>query len=278
MGIQSDNILIEQFISDHPVEAVHLIENLKDGEIIQILDTLPDLSSTQVIAQMNMVTAINCLQSMPKGKAVAIIENLPMEFVSVLTRNFPGDLQKEILNSISKEKSIFLNRTLTYPEGTVGSIMEPFVYTFFEDMVVSDVIGILKNQSEKNEIYIYIVARNHKISGVITVSELLRAKSSLSLGTIMKPKVTKIFADIKLNLISDHPGWQEYPVLPVVDNNDILQGVLKYKILRRFEEGHTKKRVPQHLIKASGALGELYRIGMTSLIQGASTLYNQPEK
>jgi magnesium transporter len=209
---------------------------------------------------------------------VAIIEHLPMELVSVLIRNISADLQNDILKSISREKSNYLNKTLTYQEGTVGSIMEPLVYTFFEDMVVSDVIGTLKNQSKKNEIYFYIVTRDHKLAGVITVSELLRAKSHRSLGTIMNPKVTKIYADTKLNLISDHHGWQEYPVLPVVDNKDILQGVLKYKIIRQLEEGHIKNRVPQHLVKASSALGELYRIGMTSLIQGASTLYNQPEK
>jgi magnesium transporter len=278
MGIQSDIILIEQFLSDHPTDAVRLIENMQLEDIGQLFETLPEDISAQVIARMNIVTSINSLQLISIQKTVAIIEYVPTEIVSIMMRNMSMNLQKEILESISPEKAAFLNQILTYPEGTVGSFMDPFVYTFFEDMSVTDALKIVKSNSEINENYIYIVTRNHHIAGVINVNELLRAKSDQSIATIMNRKVINIFADVKLKLIRTHPGWQDYPVLPVVDNKGILQGIVHYKNLSRYEEGEVKNRIPQHLAKTSSALGELYRIGMVSLIQGASTLYNQPEK
>jgi magnesium transporter len=278
MTIQSDTILIEQFLADHPKEAVRLIEQQNDEDIAALLDALPVSISSRVIAHMNMVNSINCLRIMAIPKVVEIIENLSLELVSALVRNISVNVQQEILGSISREKSIFLNKTLTYPEGTVGSIMDPLVYTFFEDISVSDALKLWKNRAELNENYIYTVTRDHKIVGVINLYELLRSKSDQLLGTVMNRNIIKLFADVKLTLVQNHPGWQEHLVLPVVDDNDMLQGILRYKILRRFEDSHVKSVIPQHMIKASSALGELYRLGITSLIQGASTLYNQPEK
>jgi magnesium transporter len=278
MTIQSDTILIKKFLSDHPKEAVRLIEQQKDEEIAALLDALPDSISARVIAHMNMLNSINCLQIMTIPKVVAILENLALELVSALIRNISVNVQKEILESMTKEKSIFLNKTLTYPEGTVGSIMDPLVYTFFEDISVSNALKLWKNHAELNENYVYTVTRDHKIAGVLNLYELLRLKSDQLLGTVINRKVSKLFADVKLTLIQNHPGWQEQLVLPVVDDNNIIQGVLRYKILRRFEESRVKRVLPRHLMKTSSALGELYRLGITSLIQGAATLYNQHEK
>jgi Mg/Co/Ni transporter MgtE len=278
MGTQSDIKLIEQFLSHHPEEATKFIENMIIEDIVHLLDSLPDAISAQVIANMHLVTSINCLQIMPIKSTIAIIEMLPMEYVSVLIRNLSVDLQKEILQLISQKKSTFLKHTLTFPEGTVGSIMHPLLYTFFEDISVGEALKILKSQSEINENNIYVVTRTYKIAGIITVNDLLRLKSNQLLGSVINKNVVRTFANVNLNLIQNHPGWQEYSVLPVVDNKDILQGILKYKDVRHFEEGNVKKGVPQHMVKASSALGELYRLGMTSLIQGASTLYTQQEK
>jgi hypothetical protein len=89
----------------------------------------------------------------------------------------------------------------------------------------------------------------------------------------MDKKVIKILADVKYKLILNHQGWQDYHVLPVVDKNNIFQGLLRYSVLRRLEERSVKNRLPQNLIAASSALGELYRLGLASLIRGASDFY-----
>jgi magnesium transporter len=278
MEAQTDYILIEQFLINHPEEAVRLIEQLKMDDIARLLDTLSDYLAALAIVHLNMVTSVNCLQMINIRKTVRIIEHLPLEIISVVIRNMPKDYQKLLLESIPQETSIFLNRALNYPAGTVGSIMDPFVYTLFEDISVADAMRFLKRQSDMNGNYTYILTRDHKLAGVISLSDLIRAKSNQLLGSIMNKMVVKILADVKHTLILSHSGWQEYHVLPVVDNNDNFQGILQYKILRHLEEGRVKSPVPQNLIKASSALGELYRIGITSLIQGASDLYNQSDK
>jgi hypothetical protein len=108
----------------------------------------------------------------------------------------------------------------------------------------------------------------------LSVNELLRAKPKHLLITLMQKDLVKIYADLRLSDIKNHSEWLHIPVLPVVDRENILLGKLEYHLIRRFEESSTKDRIPRHLIATSGALGELYRIGMTSLLQGASTYIN----
>ena len=52
-------------------------------------------------------------------------------------------------------------------------------------------------------------------------------------------------------------------------------GKLSYMNMLRFETDDYKKSAQQNLMKARGALGELYRLGITSLIQGASDVYSR---
>ena len=83
---------------------------------------------------------------------------------------------------------------------------------------------------------------------------------------------------IKLNAIVNHPGWCESLALPVVDSGDILQGKLRFMKLKQHDAGVLHKGVKQNLRKASSALGELYRLGLSSLMDGASEIYSRREK
>jgi Mg/Co/Ni transporter MgtE len=278
MDNQSDLFLINQFLLTHPLEAVRLIEHIGFEDIAQLLEGMTDLQGGQILGQLDRTTSINCLRLIKKEKACGIVENLPIEIAANIMKNSPEDFRKSILQSISKVKSDYLIELLKYPDGTVGSLMDPVEVYLFEDYQVAEALRILKRQSKIVDQHVFIISRNQKLVGVISLGDLLLSNSDKKLDSIMKTEVTKIFADVKLSSIINHPGWNENLVLPVVDGLNILQGKLRYTQLKRHETGNLKKGVPHSLVRASGALGELYRLGLASLIQGASEFYTKHDK
>jgi magnesium transporter len=277
MGTQTDDVLIEHFLTNYPIDAVRIIENLNFDDIVKLLDTMPDYLATRIVSHLNIITSVNYLQMINIQKAAVIVDNLPLELVSTMIRSMPKDFRGLLLDSLSQKTSSFLSKTLSYPEGTVGAIMDPFVHTLYEDNTVAEALKFLKKQAKKDLYYIYILSRDQKLAGVLSIGELFRLKSDQLLSSVMNNKVIKILANVKYELILTHPGWQDLHVLPVVDDNNIFQGLIRYKVLRRLEEKGEKDRLPQNLIAASSALGELYRLGMASLIRGAADIYRKPD-
>jgi len=275
MSRKTDNILIEQFLSIHPLDAVNIIEKLKIDEIISLLDSLPDQIAGSIVSHMNLNITINCLQIINFPKVAAIIENLPTTIIPMLLRRMPKDLREKILTAVSEEKSTFLKKTLNQPEDTIGSVMDSFVKTFYEDYTVADTLKDLKLHSGESFYYIYILSRDQKLVGILSIGDLLNAQYSQSLSLIMTKNVIKLLVDVKYKSVIDHPGWQDYHVLPVVDINNVFQGLLQYKLLRRLEEKNQKSRLPQNVAAASSALGELYRLGIAALIRGASEIQSE---
>jgi len=278
MGKQPDDILIERFLTEHPEDAARILDYLQNDDIVALLNALPDYLAVRLISHLNISLSVNCLQMIDSLKAAGIINQLPLEIVTTLVRNMPAGVRESILMNVSKETSSFLSKTLNYPEGAVGALMDPILYVLYEDIKVAEALKLLTNQTDENLYYIYILSRDHKLTGVLTLYKLFRSKSELLLKSVMTNRVTKILADITSKAILNHPGWQDYHVLPVVDKDNILQGSLRYQVVHRYQESSTKSRLPQNLINASGALAELYRLGLASLIRGASEIYSESGK
>jgi magnesium transporter len=273
-----DSHLLEQFILNHPDDAAGIIEKMTGDEILHLLEILPDNLIGKILTFLNMSTAVQCLKAMKIEKVAKIIDTLTLNLAPALMRRLPKGSQDSILSSLPKDKSVLIKRTLSYSEDTVGAIMDPSVFTIYTDNTVADVLNILKKQQDDDIHYLYIVSRDYQLTGVLSITELLQLSSDQYVSTVMTTDVIKLQAEVNIKLIFNHSGWNDHHVLPVVDQNNILQGVLRFKTLRLLESKDVKKRSPQPMIAASSALGELYRLGISSLIQGASEVYNESSR
>jgi len=278
MITKMDSLLIEQFILNHPDDVAGIIENMTGDEILHLLEILTENLSGKIVTFLNMNTAVQCLKAMKIEKAAKIIDTLTLNLAPALMRRLPKGPQDSILASLPKDKSVLIKRTLTYAEDTVGAIMDPSAFTIYIDNTVADVLNILKKQHGDDIHYLYIVSREYQLAGVLSINELFQLNSDQYVSTVMTTDVIKLQAEVNIKLILNHSGWNDHHILPVVDQNNILQGVLRFKTLRRLEGENIKKRSPQPMISASSALGELYRLGISSLLQGASEIYNASAK
>ncbi len=275
MITKMDSLLLEQFILNHPDDAAGIIENMTGDEILHLLERLPENLGAKILTFLNMSTAVQCLKAMKIEDVAKIIDKLTSNLAPALMRRLPIGSQDSILSSLPKDKSVLIKRTLNYSEDTVGAIMDPFVFAIYTDNTTADVLNILRKQQDDDIHYLYAVSRDFQLAGVLSINKLFQLNADQYVSTVMTTDVIKLQAEVNIKLILNHSGWNDHYVLPVVDQNNILQGVLRFKTLHRLEGKDIKKRSPQPMIEASSALGELYRLGISSLIQGASEVYNK---
>ena len=268
--MDTDHILIEHFIEDHPADAARILEDLQIPDVVSFIGEVSIDLAVRIFMHLERYSAVRCLEALDVEKSAKIVDQVPPEIAVVFFRHIRKDLKEPILDGMSKDTSSILRGMLRYPEDSAGALVNPLSFTLPEDITVTEAMKRVKEGAEKASYYLYIVKRDQTLSGVINMRELMLANPEEHLASVMHTDVVRLPAEANLRTILDHPGWASCHALPVVDRDGVFMGAIRYTVLRRIEVDDQGRRVSRQAIAASNALGELYRIGLTGLLRSAS--------
>ena len=269
--MNTDQILLENFIVDHPLDAARILEQRDIEEIAVFLKEIPGSMAAVILDQFESYTAVKCLEKIGAEQSVTIVEKLPFQVTSVFLRQVSGDFREEILSNLSPEISIPLRRILSYTEDNAAALANPLIFSLPQDISVDEALQRVQKHAENVYYYLYIVNRNQVLTGVLSLRELMLARPKARLSEVMHTEISYLPADMKHQAILNHPGWQRYHAMPVVGDEGVLWGVIDYEQLKYIESVIKKTILPRQAIAASKALGELYQIGFSGLIRSATT-------
>ena len=267
----NENIILEKFINDHPADAARILERSNIKEILVFLKDISLELAVRLYNHLDRETAAQCLEELDHKKSAAIVEKLDPFFASIFLKRVNKEKQQAILNVASANTPVILGRMLDYPEDSAGALADPLVFTLTEDCTVKEALARVRKHPETSIFYLYIVNRSQRLVGVINMRELMLARSGDQISVVMQSNVVRLSARLLFQDILNHAGWQDFHALPVVDDKDMLLGVIRYKTLRRIERESKKERVPRQNVAASNALGELFRLGFTALMRSTTT-------
>jgi Mg/Co/Ni transporter MgtE len=268
--MDTDHILIERFMKDHPAEAARILEDLNIPDVVSFIGEIPTDLAVKIFRHLERYSAVRCLEELDVERSATIVEKVPPEIAVVFFRRIRKELREPILNGMSKDISSILRGMLRYPEDTAGALVNPLSFSLPEDITVAEAMKRVKKGAEKTSYYLYVVKRDQTLSGVINMRELMLADPEEHLASVMHADVVRLSAEANLRAILDHPGWASCHALPVVDHDGVFMGAIRYTVLRRIEVDDQGGRVSKQALAASNALGELYRIGLTGLLRSAS--------
>lgn len=98
-----------------------------------------------------------------------------------------------------------------------------------------------------------------------------------SVYSVMQTGIGQFSPNSNREAILAHPDWRTYHDLPVVDETGRFLGVIDYQTIRRLESDIKESIRPRSAYDTGKALGELYWIGMSAFIRGATTVVS-PDK
>ena len=268
--MESELELARAFAAAHPTEVAQLLEGLETRDIASFLSALPGESAAEVVEVMESYSAVRCLESVEAGQGGQIVEQLPLERGVVLLRRMEDESRKAILEGLPEEQKGILEVLLRYPEGTAGALMNPRLFTLPPDIDVEEALRRVRTHSRDAMYYLYVVDRNQQLAGVVNIRELMQAGPQERIDAVMHREVVRIGGNTPLPAVLAHPGWLEYHVLPVVDENGLFIGALRHKNLRRLISQSGDPH-PEEGVRSTGeALGELFQIGLAGLARGAT--------
>ncbi len=116
----------------------------------------------------------------------------------------------------------------SYPEGTIGRLMEPPLAVFPPGMTIAEATEEIRELVKKHFItYGFVVDESDTLLGVIVMRELLLGRDDQKLEEVMVPKPFYLTPELELTDAMRAVLNKHYPVYPICEPNGKLVGLVR---------------------------------------------------
>jgi magnesium transporter len=155
----------------------------------------------------------------------------------------PHDHVSDLMALLTKDQADRVKAILSEREATAKGMMSSDFLTMPKATTVSEALAKIRQSGMEPESisYIYVVGENGQpLLGVIDLRELILATDDVKLGDIMvEPVVTAEEDDVQDDL-SEMFAKYHYRMIPVVDSQDNILGVIRYNDIMKGVETRIK--------------------------------------
>ena len=197
------------------IKLVAIIANEFDPEILTYLD---DKLKSDVIELLGSENSAKAIDQLEIDDAVQVIETLENEGIS------------DILDHVSDEKRSEIEEALSYPENSIGRLMQQNFIAVKQDWSVAQATYHLQNTEDLPDDFhnIVIVDDDFRPISEVSVSKILKNKKQVVMSEIMaeKDELRVLIANMDKEEGAQLFSKYSLDYAPVVDEKGILVGVI----------------------------------------------------
>ncbi|MBQ2864159.1 MAG: magnesium transporter [Clostridia bacterium] len=164
-----------------------------------------------------------------KDKEIALImSDLYMDDAADFLQEMPANVVKRVLKNTTKENRDTLNKLLTYPEYSAGSIMTTEFIDVKQTLTVDEAFSKIKKKAADSETIgtIFVTDAKRKIEGVLSIRDLIMAERDALIKDIMNPNVIYATTTTDQEEVGALFDKYDFYALPIIDNEQRLVGIV----------------------------------------------------
>ena len=261
-------LVLDAFMRRHPGAAARVLEQYSSRQLGELFDQASNESAATALEYLSADRGAECLAIMRPESAARLLAALHTDFQLAIMRLLKPDIRKVLLDALDDKISEPLERMLRYPEGTVGELMDAFVFTVPNDISVQEALKRARAASLEVPFFVYVLDRQQKLVGVASLKKLIRAKRSDPVSSLMNRDVVALNPLAEKSAMVKSPHWRAFHTLPVTEEEGVFLGVVRYETISRLREEQDPKGGDGDIIDTALALGELYWVGLAGVMDG----------
>ncbi len=204
-----------------PAEIADLIEALKPKDRLVIWRMLPADIAGEVLVELHEEVRAGLIQAIEKTDAENLVEAaeaLDPDDLADIVEDLPETIRDRVVQALSRHDRSRLERVLTYPEDTAGSLMRTDTITVRPDVTLDVVLRYLRQRGELPDLTdaLYVVDKDDKLIGILPISLLLTSDPGKTVRELMLTDVEAIPATLPASdvaMLFEHHDWVSAPVV-----------------------------------------------------------------
>jgi magnesium transporter len=180
------------------------------------------------------------IEDLSKERAESILEELSIPQLADLFSDLPHDDATELMQLLPEEQAERLEQVLHEHEAEARKLMSSEYLAFAEEATIAEALRRIRSSAMDPETisYVYVVAEDI-LTGVVDIRELILTPDDSKLGDIMSTSVVSAEEDKTRTDLEEIFGKYNFRMVPVVDKEDRLLGIIRYNDLIQSADQNT---------------------------------------
>ena len=210
----------------HPADVAHILEALPLDDRLYLWDLVKADRDGDILLEVSDAVRQTLIADMDSQELLAAAEQLDTDELADLAPDLPKDVLQDLMESLDSLKRERLQSALSYPEDTVGALMDFDIVTIREDITLEVAhrylrrLGTLPDHTDK----LFVVDRHDIIKGVLPLSLMLVNDLDAEVDHVMAADAVLFHPEDTADEVATAFERYDLVTAPVVDKNNKLVG------------------------------------------------------
>ena len=218
-----------QMLSElHPADIADIISSVSRKDGASFFNNLDIETAAEALSELKPQMQADIISAMDTERAADIIEEMPPDEAADVLSDLTRERAKEILEHIEREEAEDIQELLGHEEDTAGGLMTTDFIAYPPDMTVQEATERFKIEAQEaeNVYYLYILDKEEKLLGVVSLREMLLADNDSHLADIMETNLKTVAPGEDEMVVAGIISKYNLLALPVVDDNGYMHGII----------------------------------------------------
>ncbi|HXV10853.1 MAG TPA: magnesium transporter [Burkholderiales bacterium] len=238
----------------HPADVAYILEALPLAQRLIAWDLLKPEREGEILLEVSDAVRETLIAHMDQRQLVAATERLDTDEIADLAPDLPSEVIQDVFRSLSPEEREQLRAAMSYPEGTVGALMDFAMISIRDDVTVEVVLRYLRRLDEMPDHtdQLFVVNRAGRLEGLLPVNKLLVTDPGTAVDTVMRREFTRFHPDEKAQDAAQ--AFERYDLVsaPVAGGDGSLIGRVTVNAVMDY----IRRETDSDMLSAGGLLEE----------------------
>ena len=210
----------------HPADIAFLLEALPLEERLAVWNLVKADRDGEILVEVSEAVRESLIESMDSAELVAAAETLEADELADIAADLPAGVMEEVVQSLPRQERERLRAALSYPEGSVGALMDFAHVAVREDVTLEAATRYLRRMDElpDHTDQLFVVDRAQRLKGSLSLARLIVTDLEHEVSKVMSADSVRFHPEDSAEEAAS--AFERYDLVsaPVVDATETLIG------------------------------------------------------
>lgn len=211
-----------------PIDAAEFLSSLPFEKLPLMFRMLKKDMAADIFAELDSELQEKLIEKMTDREISDILEELYTDDAVDMLEEMPASVVYRIMKNVTPQTRAEINRFLSYPDGSAGSVMTSEFLDLKKEMTCKEAVDRIRRIGlDKETVYVaYVLGKARTLEGVVPLKSLLFADPDEKIEDIMNPNVLFAYTHDDRETVANMISRYDILALPITDKERRLVGIV----------------------------------------------------
>ena len=225
--LKNDKKLRSIFEDIHFADIAEVLDELEFDDAVYIIKLLDSEKTSEILTELDDDIREKILENLSAKEIAEEVEEMDTDDAADIIGELSEERQERVINALEDEELVAdIKELLSYEDNSAGSLMAKELVKVYETWTVAGCMRRIRSQAKDvTRVHsIYVVDKEDKLVGRLSLKDLIIAKSNQKIADISKSKVDAVNVNEDDEEVAKIMAKYDLEAIPVVDDKNVLLG------------------------------------------------------